>query len=55
LNIKPVLGSLLRASAAMTRLLNRPGMSTASNGKPRPPKTRTIDLRMGDFVMVNKQ
>src|SRR5262245_28933653 len=35
--------------------LNRAGQAVCRNGKPRPPKTRTIDLRVGDFVMVDRQ
>jgi hypothetical protein len=54
LELEPEPGSLPGSSATITFPLNRAGISTASNGKPRPPKQRTIDLRVGDFVMVNK-
>jgi hypothetical protein len=43
------------SSAAIVLPLNREGLSTSSNGKPRPLKQRTMDLRVGDFVMVNNQ
>jgi hypothetical protein len=55
LQLEPEPGSSPGSSAVIVLPLNRAGMSTASNGKPRPPKQRTIDLRVGDFVMVNKQ
>jgi hypothetical protein len=55
LQLEPTPDSPPESSAAIVLPLNRAGMSTASNGKPRPPKTRTIDLRVDDFVMVNKQ
>lgn len=32
--------------------LRRDGQSVGRNGRPRPPKTRTIDLRVGDSVVV---
>jgi hypothetical protein len=43
------------SSAAIVLPLKRERISTASNGKRRPPTARTIDLRVGDFVMINKQ
>jgi hypothetical protein len=51
--LEPGPGSPPGASSALIITLNRDGVATGRNGRPRPPKTRTIDLRVGDDVMVD--
>jgi len=53
--LEPLPGSPPGASAAIVLPLNRDGMAICRNGRPRPPERRTIDLRVRDFVMVDKQ
>jgi hypothetical protein len=55
IELEPTPDSPPGSTAAIVLPLNRAGMSTAINGKPRPLKTRTIDLRVADFVLVNKK
>ena len=54
-DLDPPPGSPLGASSAIILPLDRDGMAIGRNGRPRPPKTRTIDLRVGDDVMVSQR
>ena len=53
--LDPLPGSPPGASSAIILPLNRAGMAKGRNGRPRPPKSRTIDLRIGDDVMVDRR
>jgi hypothetical protein len=53
LSLEPRPGSPAGAFAGLVIPLDRDGMAIGRNGRPRPPKQRTIDLRIGDDVMVN--
>lgn len=52
LNIEPPPKSGPQVSCQLIVPLTRAGMSTGRNGRQRRPKTRSIDLRIGDDVMV---
>jgi len=54
-DLDPAHGSPPGASSVIVLPLNRDGNSVSRNGKPRPPKQRTIDLRVGDDVMVDQR
>jgi len=54
-DLAPAPGSPAGASSAIVLPVNREGMSVGRNGKARPPTTRTIDLRVGDDVMVDQR
>ena len=58
LDIEPPPGSGPTASSQLIVPLNRDGTGHRGEhgtGTPRPPKTRAIDLRVGDHVMVKGQ
>jgi hypothetical protein len=52
LDLSPPPGSPPSASLGIVIPLGRDGNATGRNGRPGPPKTRTIDLRPGDEVMI---
>src|SRR5262245_28284846 len=53
LNVSPPPGSRPGVSCQLIVPLCRDGNSGNRNGRPRPPRRRTIDLRVGDDVLVD--